>query len=97
ARGSQHFVVAPGSPTACHTTGIPYQLERSGWLDGTPAEPVPLDVFFGWTVYAAELNEYVRPARAQVVGDDRPVGALAGGRPGDHFNARVGWDVILTR
>lgn len=96
ARGSQHYVVAPGSPAKCHASGRPYLIDRPGWLGGGPAEPVPVEVFFDWLVYAADLNEYVRPARHQVVGD-RPAGTPAGDRPGDHFNARVGWEDILTR
>jgi hypothetical protein len=96
ARGSQHFVVAPGSPPACHKTGRPYTVERAGWLDGRPAEPVPVEVFFRWTCYAAELNEYVRPQPDRVVGD-RPVAVATGDRPGDHFNARVPWEAILAR
>jgi hypothetical protein len=96
ARGSQHLVVAPGSPPACHKTGRPYTVERAGWLDGWPAEPVPVEAFFRLTRYAVELNEYVRPRPDRVVGD-RPAGVPVGDRPGDHFNARVGWDAILDR
>jgi hypothetical protein len=94
-RGSQHAVIAPGSPPQTHSTGRPYLLERAGWLDGGPAEPVPVEVFFDWTCHAADLNEYVRP---RVVVGDRPRDAApAGGRPGDHFNARVGWEAVLSR
>src|SRR5262245_58845658 len=44
-RGCQHYVVAPGSPSACHPLRRPYRLLRTGWLDGGPFEPVPLE---GW-------------------------------------------------
>jgi hypothetical protein len=95
-RGSQHFVVGPGSPVAVHRSGCTYRLERVGWLDGRPAEPVALEEFFRWTVAAADLNEYARPRR--VVGESRPQGGTpTGDRPGDHFNVRVGWADILTR
>ncbi|HJZ56774.1 MAG TPA: bifunctional DNA primase/polymerase [Gemmataceae bacterium] len=95
-RGSQHQVVAPGSPACCHPTGRPYRLLRPGWLDGDPFTPIPLDVFHGLTVAAADLTEYVRPTR--VIGESpRSPGPPAGDRPGDHFNARVSWADILTR
>jgi putative DNA primase/helicase len=93
-RGNGHFVVAPGSPPACHPTGRAYLLVRLGWIDGGPFEPIPLAVFHGLTLLAAELNEYVRPAAREVVGD-RIAQVSAGDRPGDHFNARVSWGDIL--
>src|SRR5205085_859404 len=84
----------PGSPPGTHRLGV-YALERVGWLDGRPVDPVPMDLYFEWTVHACELNEYVRP---RVVVGDRPRDATpAGDRPGDHFNARVSWEAILTR
>jgi hypothetical protein len=55
-----------------------------------------VEIFFRWTLYAAELSEYVRPPRACVVGD-RAAGVPFGDRPGDHFNARVSWGAILDR
>ena len=47
-----------------------------------------LDVYHALTVHAAELNEYIRPAAREVVGD-RGRGELRGERPGDQFNQRV--------
>jgi hypothetical protein len=92
-RGNGHFVVAPGSPASCHRTGRPYQLIRLGWLDGDGFEPIPIDLFHNLTVHAVSLNEYVKPAPSEVVGD-RATGPV-GDRPGDHFNARVSWGDIL--
>jgi len=94
-RGAGHFVVAPGSPAACHPTGRVYELLRVGWLDGHPGEPIPLDVFHSLTTSAAALNEYARPAAREVVGREPPAGA-SGDRPGDRFNARVGWADVLA-
>ncbi len=94
-RGAGHFVVAPGSPAACHRTGRPYALLRAGWLDGQTADPLPLDVFHALTVHAAALNEYARPAAREVVGRE-PAGGAGGDRPGDRFNAWVAWADILV-
>ncbi|MCI0701616.1 MAG: bifunctional DNA primase/polymerase [Planctomycetia bacterium] len=94
-RGCQHYVVAPGSPPVCHPLRRSYRLLRPGWLDGEPFEPMPLDVWHGLTVLAAELNEYSRPAAREVVGD-RPASAATGDRPGDDFNQRIQWGDILT-
>jgi hypothetical protein len=94
-RGSQHFVVAPGSPLKCHTTRKPWTILRAGWLDGGPWTPMPLDVFHELTLYAVDINEYRRPSVREVVGD-RPLRALgAGDRPGDFFNLRGRWVDIL--
>jgi hypothetical protein len=94
-RGSQHYVVAPGSPPACHPTRRPYRLLRPGWLDGEGYEPMPLSVWHHLTLLAVGLNEYRKPAPREVVGDRR-VGEAAGDRPGDHFNTQVNWGDILT-
>lgn len=52
-------------------------------------------MFHTLTVYAAALNEYVRPAAREVVGArSRP--PAGGDRPGDQFNARAGWGDILA-
>jgi hypothetical protein len=93
-RGSQHYVVASGSPAACHPLNRKYRLLRAGWLDGGAWEPMPLVVWHDLTVQAAEQNEYSRPAAREVVGD-RGTTATAGERPGDHFNTRVSWGDIL--
>lgn len=93
-RGMQHYVVAPGSPANCHRSRRCWRILRLGWLDGDLWEPVPLDVYHSLTVYAADLNEYVRPAAREVVGDHQ--GGKAGDRPGDHFNTRVRWADVLT-
>ena len=31
-RGHGHYVVAPGSPMACHPLNVPYRFESEGWL-----------------------------------------------------------------
>jgi hypothetical protein len=95
-RGRQHYVVAAGSPAACHPLKRPYRVIRPGWFDGGPWEPMALEVWHNLTLLAAELNEYRKPAAREVVGDrrERP-GQPAGDRPGDQFNARVGWGDIL--
>jgi len=94
-RGSNHMVIAPGSPLAVHPSGKPYRLIRAGWIAGCPFEVMPLDVFHGLTVYAADLNEHVRPAAWKVVGDTLAAGEI-GNRPGDHLNGRAGWSDLLS-
>lgn len=32
-RGEGHYVVAPGSPVACHPLNLPYTFEAAGWLN----------------------------------------------------------------
>ena len=46
-RGCQHYVVAPGSPVAVHSAGVPYTIARVGWLDGSPFAPMPVATFNG--------------------------------------------------
>ena len=87
-RGCQHYVAAPGSPAACHSTRRVWRVIRDGWLDGGPFEPMAIEVYHALTVHAAELNEYIRPAAREVVGD-RGRGERLGERPGDQFNQRV--------
>jgi len=94
-RGNGHMVIAPGSPLAVHPTGKPYLLLRAGWIDGGPFAVMPLDVSHGLTVYAADLNEHVRPAAREVVGDRLGAGEI-GNRPGDQFNERVSWSDLLS-
>jgi putative DNA primase/helicase len=97
-RGNGHIALAPGSPASCHPTGKPYRLVRVGWLDGRTVEPMDLHTFHALTVRAADLNEYVRPAPREVIGDYRRTSASdpVGDRPGDHFNIRVSWSDVLT-
>lgn len=100
-RGSGHFVVAPGSPPACHPTGRRYRLAAPGWLalpDGAdPAGEWPAESIAEGCEWAAALNRYTPPER--VVGAARPrtAGATAptGDRPGDRFNAAADWEAIL--
>lgn len=33
-RGQGHYVIAPGSPIACHELNKPYTFEAMGWLNG---------------------------------------------------------------
>jgi hypothetical protein len=94
-RGNGHQVVAPGSPTCCHLAGRPYILARPGWIDGPVPEPMPLAAFFALTVLAADLNEYVRPAAHDIVGDRGT--STASNRPGDEFARVVSWAEILER
>jgi putative DNA primase/helicase len=96
-RGHGHYVVAPGSPARCHPTNRPYLWVRRGWVGQAPGRepcPTPLEAFHALTVHAAGLNEYVKPAPREIVGDRS--GPATGDRPGDHFNARAAWGDILT-
>jgi putative DNA primase/helicase len=94
-RGSGHQVLAPGNPPPAHATGRLYRFLRTGWVEGGRCERIPLDVFHGLTVLAADLNRYHKPAACEIVGD-RPVAGEVGHRPGDKFAARVGWSDILS-
>ena len=91
-RGNGHYVVAPGSPPACHPTGHSYRFARRGWIEGDRTEPIPLEVFHSLTVYAAELNEYHRPAGHEPVRDRS---GPTGSRPGDKLAYLVTWGDIL--
>lgn len=93
-RGCQHYVIGAGSPVAVHSAGVPYTIARTGWLDGGPFTPMPVETFNALTMKAAELNSYSRPVHHDVVGDRRPHDVV-GDRPGDHFNSRVSWADIL--
>jgi putative DNA primase/helicase len=93
-RGEGNYVVAPGSPACCHPKGVPYCLVRPGWLDGEPFEPIPTEVFNRLCFYAAQLNEYSKPAAREIVGDRSTT--QAGDRPGDDFNVRAKWGEILN-
>lgn len=92
-RGHGHFVVAPGSPAKTHATGKLYRLVKRGWLDGGSFEPISMEAYYQFQLYAAGLNEYRKPQAREIVGD-RATGEV-GERPGDHFNQRVAWSDIL--
>lgn len=93
-RGSQHLAIAPGSPATCHPIGREYTFERVGWLDGRAVVPVNVAMYDRLTARAATLNEYHRPVRREVGGARSTTGPI-GHRPGDHFDAVVGWGKIL--
>lgn len=92
-RGQGNYVLGPGSPARCHPKHAPYRLVRVGWLDGQPAEPMPIEIFNRLCLYAAKLNEYSKPVAREIVGDRST--AQLGNRPGDCFNQRVSWSDIL--
>lgn len=93
-RGSQHYIAMAGSPPRCHKTGNTWRIRRAGWLDGANWSPMPLSVWNNLCLYAHELDEYVRPAAHEIIGDRGPSGE-SGDRPGDHFNERAAWSDIL--
>ena len=55
-----------------------------------------LEVWYGLTVLAADLERVQQARSAREVVGDRHEQTATGDRPGDHFNARVGWSDILS-
>ena len=89
-RGQGHYVVAPGSPMACHKLNVPYRFEAEGWMaPGVPA-PVTLEQFTEMCDIAREANEWSPPEYQHTAAS--PSGGDATGAPGWDFNHRGTWD-----
>jgi Bifunctional DNA primase/polymerase, N-terminal len=93
-RGDGGYVLAPGSPPACHPTGRLYSVLRGKNLTQIP------------TITPAERGVLLDAARALSVWLDHRqhqqsiqrvprAGVPDGDRPGDYFNARATWAEIL--
>ena len=88
-RGEGGYVLAPGSPAACHPAGKPYRLAK-GSLSKIPE--ITQDQAELLLACARSFDEYVTPQRT--VADVS--GGSDGDRPGDEYNARgPAWGEIL--
>jgi hypothetical protein len=93
-RGSGGYVVAPGSPAACHPSGREYVL-RAGDLRNVPTITPEVRAFFHAHANALDRSPapvYRKPTRT--VGGSPSVD---GDRPGDVFNRTASWDALLVR
>jgi len=86
-RSEGNYVVAPGSPAACHPSGQLYELQigeltELSLLSGKEHEAL--------LEYSYAFNEFLEPKR--VVGHPAESGQ---NRPGDDFNTRASWESIL--
>ena len=88
-RGQGGYVVAPGSPAACHPSGELYRFVQGD------AQTIPTITAGKRELLlrtAKALTEYVPPERHQDV-HSQPNGT--GERPGDDYNQQATWDDIL--
>jgi len=95
-RREGHYVVAPGSPPATHTSGEAYRWIHEGWalhhVHGGDTG-ISLDDFTQmWDAARALDASPVKPARAAPPTAPRTV---SGTRPGDDYNARAQWSDVL--
>lgn len=95
-RGSGGYVVAPGSPAACHAANKTYRLVSPGWLATGRRAVTPGEVYFDWLTAAAEVSEAAPPVRNRPAagsgGAERPAGPPSDDQPGTDFNHRGTWD-----
>ncbi len=93
-RGEGGYVIAPGSPAACHPTNKQYQHGRGNLAEIPEITEDERDCLLST---AREYNKYVPKSHANI--DTLPAVATTnnsdGGRPGDDFNKRTTWRQIL--
>jgi Bifunctional DNA primase/polymerase, N-terminal len=89
-RGEGGYVIAPGSPPACHPLGKPYVL-IAGDLTAIPAITTDERALM-WRA-AKTFNAYTPPQRT--ISPPKPLGTPGGDRPGDLYNARMTWPELL--
>lgn len=94
-KGSNGYVLAPGSTEECHPTGLLYRWENNSLLDSpAPALPVDKDDFDLMIAVATIQNvgkfaeKFVPAPAPSAVPDNRK-------RPGDDYNERASWETIL--
>lgn len=88
-RGSGGYVIAPGSPAACHPSGKTYRLVKGDFSQIPTVTPDERNLLLDC---ARSFNEVVTP-KAET---RRPSPGIAtGNRPGDDFNRSVTWGEIL--
>ena len=92
-RGEGGYIVAPGSPSACHQTGKPYRFLR-GRPGTTPT--ISAEDHAALLDMARLFNEYADPAA--VVDLPRKKTQVGDGlRPGDDYNARGDYESLLEQ
>ena len=94
-KGSNGYVLAPGSTEECHPTGLLYRWENNSLLEAI-APPLPIDSDdFDLMIAVAEIQnvgkfeeKFTLPLQAGEILDNRK-------RPGDDYNERASWETIL--
>ena len=86
-RGEGGYVIAPGSPKACHPQKKPYKLVKSDLAKTPPITSEGRELLLS---AAQALNEYIEPKRVISGNSDK-----SGNRPGDDFNRRASWEEIF--
>ena len=87
-RGDGGYVVAPGSPLACHPSGRPYEVLKGRFEDIPTITPDERQILLST---ARSFNE--RPQKT--VYQSQGTTPVNGDRPGDLYNARVRWDELM--
>ena len=94
-KGSNGYVLAPGSTEECHPTGLLYRWENNSLLElPAPALPVDSDDFDLMVTVATIQNvgkfpeKFTLPIQAGEIPNNRK-------RPGDDYNERADWSTIL--
>ena len=90
-RGDGGYIVAAGSPLACHPSGRSYEVLKGSWEHVPTITTAERDILLG---LARSFNRYTPPDNTPP--SHRVRGGAPGDRPGDEYNARVGWDEVLT-
>lgn len=94
-KGSNGYVLAPGSTEECHPTGLVYRWENNSLLEA-PAPPLPIDkddfdvmVAVATIQNVGKFQEKFTPSLVtSETSDNRK-------RPGDDYNERASWETIL--
>ncbi len=93
-RGQSGYTVAPGSAASCHRASTPYEFLR-----GHPGTLPTLTVSDRAALLnlARLFNEYADPAHIVAGPRSQSPDAVAGLRPGDDYNQRGDWLVLLEQ
>ena len=107
-RGTGGYVVAPGSPAACHKTGRKYSWLNRGWIESSNVQFISPDLLKFMLETARSLDrmpvppdvhpnhEPVPPAVPVYHREPSSNGDADGNRPGDDYNRQARWREILT-
>jgi putative DNA primase/helicase len=91
-RGEGGYVLAPGSPLACHPLGKPYVLLDGDLTDIPTITPEERHLLHQ---AARTFNTYTPPERPISTTMPAAEGQASGTRPGDDYAVRTSWETIL--